>query len=58
MNQSPLNPPQPLPCMHTWEFKIEADGDYFVCTECHRSVEYDPADLADIEQEMRGEGYE
>jgi len=38
--------------MHVFKFSREADGDYFVCTECHRSVEYDPSELAEIEEEM------
>jgi hypothetical protein len=57
VNQPPLLPKTPLPCIHIWEFHRDTEGydDYFECANCHYKAPYDPADLADIEMEM---GYE
>lgn len=41
------------PCNHIWQW-VDDDHPYFECVHCDRQAEYNPADLADMEQEYGG----
>ena len=41
-----------LPCLHVWQWEEREDGNYFVCANCHKALEYNPEDLNDIESEI------